>query len=302
MEAHTRAVIMQAPSLPLLVGDIGSTKGSWCLLEGWSMQSARIFHTPGFSPVYGDDASIRDLQESLRSSPAMSARTVMYFGTGCYQRGSAQTMAKYLSRIFPMADIRVASDLTAAGIACGAQEGDLVAILGTGSSVCQWRGDEAVLLPQRLKTVQNGPDPGSGTAIGQDVINILLSEDRDKIIRYIPTDMQEFNRLLQLGRNRAGANHSVAAYAKPCLRYLGESELLKGVFHRQFEAFLEDRVLPFMDGITGTVHFAGSIAFHAKKQIEVQISDKGITLGHVTNAPLEGVVNHIIKRQHESGD
>lgn len=302
MDAHTRSVIMRAPTLPLLVGDIGSTKGSWCLIEDWSMESARIFHTPGFSPVYGEEASFKDLQGSLLSSPAMSARTVMYFGTGCYQHGAAQQMAKYLSRMFPMADIRVASDLTAAGIACGAEEDDMVAILGTGSSVCQWRGAEALLLPYSLKTAQDGPDPGSGTAIGQDVIRVLLGEDRGKIIRYIPKDMQDFNRMVLLGRNSAGANHSVAAYAEPCLRHLGESAILKGIFLRQFDDFLEERVLPFADNSTGTVHFVGSIAFHAKKQIEVQITGKGITLGHVTNAPLEGVVNHIIKRQHESGD
>lgn len=155
-----------------LIADSGSTKTSWCLIDG---KSKKIILTQGISPYFLDYAKICNILE-VELLPKIKNKIpdqIHFYGTGCGNVKNIQLIKKALRHCFKKSIINVDHDLMGAARAmCGKEKG-IVCILGTGSNSCYFNGKKIVKNNPSLGYVLG--DEGSGAHLGKKYYNIFYT-------------------------------------------------------------------------------------------------------------------------------
>ncbi|RYF38173.1 MAG: N-acetylglucosamine kinase, partial [Cytophagaceae bacterium] len=127
----------------ILVADSGSSKTDW-LLSGAGEQPL-AFRSVGLNPYFLTEKEIvKVLQEQIPDLAAYagSVEEIYFFGAGCSSPDRHEIVSNAISTIFPKSYISVDSDLLASAYAtCGREKG-FCCILGTGSNISFFDGEE----------------------------------------------------------------------------------------------------------------------------------------------------------------
>ena len=113
----------------LIIGDIGSTTGSWIILEGGK---ARQFNTTGYNPSLHDESVVMRMLAQLKTA-SHTPELIIYYGTGVTGEKKAGEVGNVIAAEFPNAATEVHSDMLGAARATCQHGRGIVAILGTGS-------------------------------------------------------------------------------------------------------------------------------------------------------------------------
>ena len=287
-----------------LIIDAGSTKMEWILLDGNEVKSR--FQTEGFNPNYSDRQCLENIIHLVetrfiaspncetsfsRRDKSASLQTINYYGTGCGNEQNCQIIKTIFQQQFPNTEIHVTHDTMAACHALLGQEKGVACILGTGSNSCLYDGvritEEAVSLGYLLG------DEGSGMHIGREVV-------RAYFYGFMPEDLErqfdaeyhlELKVFIQHLYHEGQPSKYLASFARFAGKYQAHPfvhDMVKGCF----KAFIEAFVLRFEDNQKMKVSFIGSVAFHFQGILKEALSDYGLILGEVMQAPAEGLVRY----------
>lgn len=290
-----------------LIIDAGSTKMEWILLDGNEVKSR--FQTEGFNPNYSDRQCLENIinlvETRLIASPnndcpvsrrdeSASLQTIHYYGTGCGNEQNCQIVKEVLQNHFPDAEIHVTHDTMAACHAVLGHEKGIACILGTGSNSCLYDGEmitaEAVSLGYLLG------DEGSGMHIGREVVRayfygFMLEDLRLQFDAEYHLELKDFiQRLYHEGQ----PSKYLASFAK----FAGEHQrhpFIRDMVKQCFKAFIEAFVLRFEGHQAMKVSFIGSVAFHFQDILKEALSDYGLALGEVMQAPAEGLIRYYMR-------
>ncbi len=154
-----------------LIADSGGTKTDWCFID--VCKTKTYFTTKSYHPSCCDETFINSEIEFWTSHEYMMDADLLFFGAGCFNEQGRLTLEKTLQSI-GFQNIKVRSDLDAAGIALFGESSGTVAILGTGSVVFDWKN-------QRVANITGGKghllgDEGSGFYFGKLVYEAFLQE------------------------------------------------------------------------------------------------------------------------------
>ena len=273
-----------------LILDAGSTKTEWILMDGNAVTNR--FQTEGFNPNYTD---IQILAETCKSvSLPDEIQSVHYYGTGCGNKQNRQLIKKVFQDRFPKAEIHVTHDLMAVCHAVLGHEKGIACILGTGSNSCVYDGENITDKAVSLGYIVG--DEGSGMHIGREVVKAyfygFMPEDlRQKFAETYHLELPDF---IQTLYHNAQPSKYLASFAK----FAGENQahpFIHALVERCFQSFIEAFVLRFEDCKSMKVSFVGSIAFHFQDILKETLSDNGLTLGSVLQAPAEGLVRYYLQ-------
>src|ERR1700749_15869 len=157
----------------ILVADSGSSKTDWLL--ALPQQETKLFKTAGLNPYFLTKKEIvKILQEQAADMIALAndITEIYFFGAGCSSPDRHEIVYNAISQLFPKAFVSINSDLLGSAYAtCGHEKG-LCCVLGTGSNISFFDGEEIHAGKHGLGFVLG--DEGSGTAFGKALVTDFL--------------------------------------------------------------------------------------------------------------------------------
>ena len=290
-----------------LIIDAGSTKMEWILLDGNVVKQR--FYTEGFNPNYAERQCLENIIHLVetrfiaspncetsfsRRDKSASLQTIYYYGTGCGNEQNCQIIKEVFQGRFPEAGIHVTHDLMAACHALLGREKGIACILGTGSNSCFYDGENIVEKAVSLGYMVG--DEGGGMHIGRNVVRAyfygFMPEDlKQKFEAAYHLELKDFiQRLYHEGQ----PSKYLATFAK----FAGEHQrhpFIYDLVKKCFKAFIEAFVLRFEGGEMMKVSFIGSVAFHFQDILKEALSDYGLMMDKVMQAPAEGLIRYYMR-------
>ena len=274
-----------------LIVDSGSTKTTWCLLDG--KKKKKVFHTQGISPYFLSVQQIHDLvTEDLKPVKRnIAPDEIYYYGTGCSTPANAKIVQKALTKVFNGAFVEVNHDLLGAAKAlCGTEKG-IACILGTGSNSCYFNGKKIIKNSPGLGYILG--DEGSGAYLGRKVLQYFLyntfeGELMDKFI-------SRFNigstAILDAVYKQPLANRYLASFAI----FLAENRghyMIENIIEDGLNDFFFNHIYKYRESWTLPIHFVGSVAYGFRDVLKDMCTAYELQVGTIIQNPMEGLVKY----------
>jgi glucosamine kinase len=281
----------------ILVADSGSSKTDWLLSQPG--QSPKEFRTPGLNPYFLTEKEIvKVLQDKAKDLIAHGADVteIYFFGAGCSSPDRHEIVSNALSVLFPKAYISVDSDLLGSAYAtCGHEKG-LCCVLGTGSNISFFDGEEIHSGQHGLGFVLG--DEGSGTWFGKALITDFLYGNMPDDIHF------KFDKTYGLTKDIVVANvyqkPRANSYLASFARFLniirstdyGQAKLKEGLLE-----FIETNIKSYPQYHQYKCNFVGSIAFVFADELKALCEANNIVVGKIIRQPIHDLLDFILTRE-----
>lgn len=280
----------------ILVADSGSTKTDWILaIPG---QANLEFKTAGINPFFLSDKEIHKIihkQEGLVAE-AENVTEVYFFGAGCSSPDKRETVSNVLSQIFNKAYVSVDSDLLGSAYATCGEEKGLCCILGTGSNITYFDGENIFEGKHGLGYILG--DEGSGSFFGKKLITDYLYGNMPKgesslfAQKYAVDKETIINNIYHKPR----ANFYLASFAT-FLSDIRTTCYGTKLIADGLRTFVETNVTTYPDYRTLKCHFVGSIAWNLKEELQEVCKAYQVNIGKMMNHPIQDLAKFLLSRE-----
>lgn len=278
----------------ILIIDSGSTKSDWLAVDNNGNRLMDKIRTKGLNPAI---LSEKKLFKIIRKSKELKANAievthVFFYGAGCGTDNARELLESVLKRIFINAYISVNEDTLAAVYATinHPKEAAVVCILGTGSNCSYYDGE---VLHQRVISLgYTLMDDASGNYYGKQLI-------RDYYFNHMPENVdiafgEKFNVDADFIKYNLYKQPSPNAYLANFAEFMflhKDSEYTINLIKDGIRLFAKNMIMQYKEELkTVPVHFAGSIAFFAQKEIREVGEEMGFKVGNFERRPIDGLV------------
>jgi len=280
----------------ILVADSGSSKTDWLL--NISQEETQQFRTGGLNPYFLSEKEIvKVIQEQAREMVAYGPQIteIYFFGAGCSSPDRHEIVSNAISQLFPGSYISVDSDLLGSAYAtCGHEKG-LCCVLGTGSNISIFDGEDIHDGKHGLGFVLG--DEGAGTWLGKTLITDFLYGN-------MPDDINnKFNEAYHLDKDtviknvyqKPAGNSYLASFAR-FLSEIRESEYAQDVLRNGFLEFIETNIKTYPEYNRYKCNFVGSIAYVFEDELKAICKENGIRVGKIIKQPIHDLMHFILER------
>lgn len=280
----------------ILVADSGSSKTDWLLAV--PQQEPLQFKTGGLNPYFLTE---KEMVKILHDQGAgMIAQTkeiteIYFFGAGCSSPDRHEIVSNALSQLFPKAYISVDSDLLGSAYAtCGHEKG-LCCVLGTGSNISFFDGEEVHSGKHGLGYVLG--DEGSGSWFGKALITDFLYENMPSDIHalfnkdYPLTKEIVINNVYQQPR----ANSYLASFAR-FLNSIRQTDYAQNLLKKGFQEFIDTDIKSYPQYHKYKSHFVGSIAYVFAAELKALCEANDVHVGKIIRQPIFDLMHFIANR------
>jgi len=272
----------------ILIADSGSTKCDWALYDGSGFTT---HSTQGFNPMFHTEQMVVDgLHNNLDlASKAHQVEHIYYYGSGCQTAELNSVIEQALKIVFSQAQVDVDHDLTAAIRATAGHQPGISCILGTGSNLAYFDGQEIQTKTSGLGYILG--DEGSGTYFGKKIV-------ADYLYGQLPTELhKEIEHKFKLTKTvaiqnvymRPNANVYLASFMKVVSNY-SDLDYVQNMVLEGLLRFIDVHVRRFDECQSVPVHFVGSIAYYFQGILAQACEKRGIELGKVVKKPIDSLV------------
>jgi glucosamine kinase len=280
----------------ILVADSGSSKTDWVLAS--DKQKPVKFSTGGLNPYFLTEREVVKIVQE--QAPVMVnhfplIEEIYFFGAGCSSPDKREIISNALTQLFPRAFISVDSDLLGSAYAtCGHHKG-LVCILGTGSNISFFDGEDVGAGKHGLGYILG--DEGSGTWFGKALIT-------DFLYGIMPPDIHaQFYEAYKLDKDEVVNNvyfkkrpNSYLASFTRFLSDIKDTSYGKSLIEQGLLEFININIKSYPDYSEYTCHFVGSIAYFFGDELRTLCAANGISVGKIIRQPIDDLLDFIINR------
>lgn len=280
----------------ILVADSGSSKTDWLLHI--PQQEPVSFKTAGLNPYFLNEKEIaRIIQDQVPEMLAYADRVeeIYFFGAGCSSPDRHEIVSNAITTYFPRAYISVDSDLLGCAYAtCGYEKG-LCCVLGTGSNISFFDGEDIHEGHHGLGYVLG--DEGAGTWFGKTLIT-------DFLYGRMPADINHrFEQSYRLNKDiviknvyqKPNGNTYLATFSK-FLSEIKTTPYGQELMERGLTEFIETNIKSYPEYHKYKCHFVGSIAYFFAEELTSLCHQAGVKTGKVIKQPIHDLMAFIIKR------
>lgn len=281
----------------ILIGESGSTKCDWVLLDSSNMPPKRI-RTKGLNPAILNKKEIKRIITSNKvlSNHSDLITSIYFFGAGCNTSKSKNNVQIVLSSCFKKSTSIVDED-TMAAVYATTKIPAVVCILGTGSNCCYFNGETINSKAPSLGFLVM--DEGSGNYFGKELLKAYYYKQMPKKIRVLfeeKFNLEEKKVLKKLYQSKM-PNKYLAGFATFLFENISDS-FMKKTLNEGMDRFIENHILQYSKELeTVPLHFVGSIAFHAKEYISNQLNKRGLIGASFVQRPIDNLIERI-KKDH----
>ncbi|MEO8773444.1 MAG: N-acetylglucosamine kinase [Gelidibacter sp.] len=278
----------------ILIVDSGSTKADWISVDNKGKQIQEKIRTGGLNPEILKEKKlykiIRKSEELMKTKREVTH--IFFYGAGCGTENPKLLLKHVLEDIFVNAQVEVTEDTMAAVRATlnHDDEAAIVCILGTGSNCSYYDGEQ---LDQRIQSLgYTLMDDASGNYFGKQLIRDYYFNHMPEAIKVsfgdkynMDADYIKYNLYKQPSPNAYLANFAEFLFLNI------DSGYIQDMIKEGMRIFARNMIFQYKDEVKKVpVHFAGSIAFFAKAQINEIAEEMGFTTGNFIRRPIEGLV------------
>ncbi|WP_419801417.1 N-acetylglucosamine kinase [Mucilaginibacter sp.] len=279
----------------ILVADSGSTKTDWILTTPG--KPVLEFKTAGINPFFLSEKEIFRLitkQEDL-TAQAEDATEIYYFGAGCSSPDKREMVSNVLSQVFKKAYISVDSDLLGSAYATCGKESGLCCILGTGSNVSYFDGENIRDGKHGLGYILG--DEGSGSFFGKMLITDYLYGNMPETESNLFAQKFMVDKETVIGNvyHKLRANYYLASFAM-FLSDVKSSDYGKNLIKNGLTEFVKTNVISYPDYKNLKCHFVGSIAWNFKEELQEVCGQYQVKIGKMMNHPIHDLTDFLLKR------
>lgn len=278
----------------ILIVDSGSTKSDWIAVDSNGNKLLEKIRTKGLNPAILAEKKLakRILKSQELRSNREKVSHVFFYGAGCGTENAKELLETVLKDIFINALIEVNEDTLAAVYSTinHPKEAAVVCILGTGSNCSYYDGER---LHQRVKSLGYIlMDDASGNYYGKQLI-------RDYYFNHMPENVRlafgsKFNMDADFIKYNLYKQPSPNAYLANFAEFMflhKDSEYTINLIKKGIRIFVNNMIMQFKEELkTVPVHFAGSIAYFAQKEIKEVADEMGFKVGNFERRPIDGLV------------
>ena len=282
----------------ILIADSGSSKTDWLLnLPG---KEPLKFRSSGLNPYFLTEKQIvKVLQDQVRDLLAhnQNIKEIYFFGAGCSSPDRHEIVSNALSQLFTKAFISVDSDLLGSAYAtCGTEKG-LCCVLGTGSNISFFDGQEIHAGKHGLGFVLG--DEGSGSWFGRALVT-------DYLYGKMPADIAAaFKKEYGIDRDSVMYNvyqkPNANTYLASFTRFLGnilDSTYAKKLITAGLTEFIESNIKSYPEYHKYKCHFVGSIAEVFAVELKELCKKNNIKVGKIIKHPVNDLLEFMLLRDH----
>ena len=278
----------------ILIVDSGSTKSDWLAVDKDGNKLMDKIRTKGLNPAILSEKKLNKLIKKSKElkSNADKVTHVFFYGAGCGTDNAKDLLSTVLKDIFTNAHVEVNEDTLAAVYATinDPKEAAVVCIMGTGSNCSYYDGE--VLHQPVISLGYTLMDDASGNYYGKQLIRDYYFGNMPENVRIafgakfnMEADFIKYNLYKQ-----PSPNAYLAGFAEFMFLHK-DSEYTINLIKDGIRLFAKNMIFQFKEELkTAPVHFAGSIAFFAQKEIKEVGEEMGFTVGNFERRPIDGLV------------
>jgi len=283
----------------ILIADSGSSKTDWILWDEKTNQSSS-YKSIGLNPFFVDSTEVKETVISLFSTEVLKGiKKVFFYGAGCGNDTSQNTIKKGISLACTKAEIEVSQDLLSAARALCGHEAGIVCILGTGSNSCVYDGQQII-----EKSVSFGyamGDEGSGNHMGRQLLKSIFTKNApDNILKAFTKAYPELDlaRLLNHLYHAPSPNKFLAGFS-PFIKKHSHDPFIQSLVYDSFDQFCDFFIFDFINKYDYPAYFLGSIAWNYKEELTNRLEKHQIKHAKIIQHPIEALLayhkNNLIK-------
>lgn len=278
----------------ILIVDSGSTKSDWLAVDNNGNKLMEKIRTKGLNPeILPEKKLVKIIKKSKELKSNKNEVThVFFYGAGCGTENAREVVKRVLQGIFEKAHVEVNEDTLAAVYATinTPDEAAVVCILGTGSNCSYYDGKR---LHQRVDSLGYIlMDDASGNYYGKQLIRDYFFNQMPENVKLafgtkynMETDFVKYNVYKQPSPNAYLAGFAEFMFLQK------DSEYIVEMIKNGIRLFAENMIMQYKKEIkTVPVHFAGSIAYFAQKEIKEVAEEMGFKVGNFERRPIDGLV------------
>jgi glucosamine kinase len=280
----------------ILVADSGSSKTDWLL--ALPQNETKLFKTAGLNPYFLSEKEIvKVIQEQAAGLVAFADKIdeIYFFGAGCSSPDRHEIVSNAISQLFPKSFISVDSDLLGSAYAtCGHEKG-LCCVLGTGSNISFFDGEDIHDGQHGLGFVLG--DEGSGTWFGKMLITDFLygNMPHDISAKFYDTYQLDRETVIKNVYQKPGANSYLASFAK-FLSEIRDTPYGKKVLSDGLVEFIDTNIKSYPQYNRYKCNFVGSIAYVFADELTELCKESGVRTGKIIKQPIHDLMQFILGR------
>jgi glucosamine kinase len=280
----------------ILVADSGSSKTDWLLTL--SQQETKQFRTAGLNPYFLTEKEIiKILQEQAKDMIAYAPdiSEIYFFGAGCSSPDRHEIVSNAISNFFSKSYVSVDSDLLGCAYAtCGHEKG-LCCVLGTGSNISFFDGEDIHDGQHGLGYVLG--DEGSGTWFGKALITDFLYGNMPEEISLKFDDEYHLDKEIVIKNvyQTPNPNSYLASFSK-FLGSIRQSDYAQNLLRMGLIEFIETNIKSYPQYHKYKCHFVGSIAYVFADELKAVCKENGIHVGKIIQQPIHDLMAFILSR------
>ncbi|MEB0249883.1 MULTISPECIES: N-acetylglucosamine kinase [unclassified Mucilaginibacter] len=280
----------------ILVADSGSSKTDWLLSAPG--QENKAFKSAGLNPYFLTEKEItKIIQEQVPDMVALAAdiTEIYFFGAGCSSPDRHEIVSNAISSLIPNAYVSVDSDLLASAYATCGQEKGFCCVLGTGSNISFFDGED-------IHDGQHGlgyalGDEGSGTWFGKALVtDYLYGNMPDEINAKFKAayNLQKEEVIINTYQKQR-PNSYLASFSK-FLTEIRASEYGQELLRKGLLEFVDTNIKSYPQFNKFKCHFVGSIAYVFADELKAVCEENDVHIGKIIRQPIADLMEFILKR------
>jgi len=278
----------------IAIAESGSTKCEWVIIDGNSIEVARI-RTQGFNPYFHSSELVRTelLGTEAFSSFLSKIKEVHFYGAGCSSSELNKIISNGLEGVFTNAEINVDHDLLASAHSLYEGKPLVSCILGTGSNSCYYNGVELKQVNPALGFILG--DEGGGAYFGKKLLN-------DFFYKKLPLEIyRDFNNTFNLDWDTARKNIYSNVYSNvylasfmPFIAKHKDNYYFEDMIKNGFSRFIDVHIMSYPVSKDVQIGFVGSIASIFQDILEKELVKRELQLHKVVRSPIDELVKYHI--------
>ncbi len=272
----------------ILIADSGSSKTHWALASATEFY---VEQSEGLNPFFTDHLKVKQAVEKVVGKRKVDA--VYFYGAGCNSDEKKEIIRQGVCSALGSVELLVESDLLGAARAAYAHNKGWIVILGTGSSVAYYDGNELIRYKPSLGFVLG--DEGSGAYIGKLFLKKLLYNELSDIIvnDFYAQYENTISDILTNIYSKPYPNRYIAQFATFVARYLNYAEI-RELITLSFDDLIKTHIIPFNNN-NKPVSFVGSVAFAFKEVLLEVAINYNLEVQTVVQNPIQKLAEYHLK-------